>query len=36
MLYDITPVDGHIHMSLCKRMSRYCNVEQMFHIMDQC
>lgn len=36
MLYDITPVDGHIHMSLCKRMSRYCNVEQIFHIMDQC
>jgi hypothetical protein len=33
---DITPVDGHIHMSLCKRMSRYCNVQQMFDILDNC
>lgn len=34
--YDIQPVDAHLHMSLCRRMSRYCNVQQMFDILDNC
>lgn len=35
-LYDIRPVDGHIHMSLCRRMSRYCNIRHMLDILDSC
>lgn len=35
-LYDIKPVDEHIHMSLCRRMSRYCNIRHMLEILDAC
>lgn len=33
---ELKPVDGHIHMSLCRCRSRYQNVRQMFDILDAC